>query len=404
MKKAGKVFRKLWMFVSIICVVITVLLCIKQQKDFQAYQVKLQDKEKGLNLQKEEYENLLSTVEGLNKEIYCLEQENQTLAEEIKVLKCSSGNGIKTNGQLSVHNGKLVSEHNMNIILRGVSSHGLSWYPKYTNASAMATLKDYGANLFRIAMYSDQNGGYVYETEKNKIYMYMAIENVLSQDMYVIIDWHVLRDENPLKYMEEAKVFFEEISQHYANNNGIIYEICNEPNGSTTWSDICQYAEQVIPIIRTNSPNAIILIGTPNFCSDLEGPINNPLPYENILYSYHQYIDVSKEDTYGGGELKKAIDANLPVFVSEWGISYGDKEDSQILSYQDNSLYFGQANEFIDFLEAHDISWCGWSLSNKAEAHSMILNKCDKLSGWTKEDMTPSGWFMVQKLMYYKEN
>lgn len=335
--------------------------------------------------------NVIINIE-MQKEIHCYQEELQ-----------NQNDGIAENGQLSVLDGQLVSENGDNITLRGLSSHGLNWYPKYTNASAMATLREYGANVFRIAMYTEQNGGYLYEEEQNKTYMYMAIENVLSQDMYVIVDWHVLREENPLKNVEEAKVFFEEISRHYANHEGIIYEICNEPNGNTTWADVCKYAQQIIPIIRANSPNAIIVVGTPDYCSDLDGPIQEPLPYDNVLYSFHKYINVSKEKKYSGSSLRKAIEAKVPIFVTEWGISYGDKDDSQIATYQDDSLYMNQAYEFIALLEENGISWCGWSLSNKAEAHSLILNKCDKLSGWTKEDMTPGGWFMMQEIMEYSK-
>ena len=90
-------------------------------------------------------------------------------------------------------------------MLRGVSSHGIAWYPEYTNYSALKTLKDYGANVFRIAMYVEQNDGYLEEPELNKKLLFSAIENSLAADLYTIVDWHVLRDENPNRNIEESR-------------------------------------------------------------------------------------------------------------------------------------------------------------------------------------------------------
>ena len=40
--------------------------------------------------------------------------------------------------------------------------------------------------------------------------------------MYVIIDWHVLGDQNPQTYKEEAKAFFEEMSSLYKDYDNVI--------------------------------------------------------------------------------------------------------------------------------------------------------------------------------------
>lgn len=54
--------------------------------------------------------------------------------------------------------------------------------------------------------------------------------------MYVIIDWHILHDTNPLDHEDEAIAFFDEMSAKYADYDNVLFEICNEPNGSTSWS------------------------------------------------------------------------------------------------------------------------------------------------------------------------
>lgn len=41
--------------------------------------------------------------------------------------------------------------------LRGVSTHGLSWFPQYVNKNAFQTFRDYwGVNLIRIAVYAHE--------------------------------------------------------------------------------------------------------------------------------------------------------------------------------------------------------------------------------------------------------
>lgn len=58
------------------------------------------------------------------------------------------------------------------------------------------------------------------------------------------------------------------------------------------------------------------------------------------------------------------------------------------------------AYDFLDFLEEHQISWCGWALSNSDEIHAAIRKDCDKLSGWTDEDLTQGGKLMFS---YFKD-
>jgi endoglucanase len=131
--------------------------------------------------------------------------------------------------------------------------------------------------------------------------------------MYVIIDWHILNDQNPNKYKSQAKKFFDEISKKYAGYDNVLYEICNEPNGGTSWSDITKYAKEIIPVIRANSPNSIIIVGTPTWSQDVDVAADNPLPYDNVMYTLHFYSATHK-DSYRD-KLKKAIDKGLPLWL-----------------------------------------------------------------------------------------
>lgn len=315
--------------------------------------------------------------------IFLLQQLNYS---EFNVNK----NGLDKNGQLLVKGTNLINEKGDIIRLKGMSSHGLMWYPEYINTRSLNTLSEYGANAIRLAMYTDQNKGYVYNKKEAMKNVLQGIENVLGADMYAIVDWHTLKDNNPNIHIEEAKEFFDEISTRYKNEPGVIYEIFNEPNGETSWKDIKEYANTIIPTIRKNSPNAIILVGTPNHCVDIKSAINDPLEYENIMYTYHLYTGTSD----GGYKylLNDALKNNIPVFISEWGFS-PEKNSGDI------DLKKGR--EFLEFLEKNNISWINWSLSNKDESHSFIRYDVDKLSRWNNDELTYVGKFVKDAFSNY---
>ena len=43
------------------------------------------------------------------------------------------GNGVKSHGALRVEGASLCDENGNPVVLRGMSSHGISWYPRYLN-------------------------------------------------------------------------------------------------------------------------------------------------------------------------------------------------------------------------------------------------------------------------------
>lgn len=320
-----------------------------------------------------------------------LTQQYQSLQNEIAELNKKKG-GVQEHGRLSVKGELLCDQNGKPIVLRGLSSHGIAWYPEYTNYRSLQTLKDYGANVFRIAMYVAQNDGYIEEPELNKKLLFSAIENSLAADLYTIVDWHVLRDQNPKRHLDEAVTILGEVARRYGDEPGIIYEICNEPNGDTTYEDIVEYAKQVLPVIREYAPNAIILVGTPKYCTSLAEAIEHPLPYENVMYTYHYYAG-SSDCKFAIEEISRGIEHGLPVFISEWGLD----------SHAENAQYWEETNHFLDFLEESHIGWVNWSLSNKNEGYSMIRNDVEKLYGWELDEFTDVGRLVLERLSNTEE-
>ena len=103
-------------------------------------------------------------------------------------------------GRLHVEGTQLVNENGAPVQLRGVSTHGLSWYPEYVNREAFATLRDdWNANVVRLAMYTAEYGGYCSGGDRDKLKSLIdeGVNYATSLGMYVIIDWHILSDNNP---------------------------------------------------------------------------------------------------------------------------------------------------------------------------------------------------------------
>lgn len=290
--------------------------------------------------------------------------------------------GVSNNGRLNVNGTQLCNENGNPIILRGMSSHGMQWFSQFTSQGAIKTTRDYGANVFRVAMYTKE-GGYI-DNPNIKSSVIQAIDEAIRLDMYVIIDWHILSDSNPQDYKNEAKEFFYEIALRYKNNPAVIYEICNEPSGGVTWADnIRPYAMEVIPIIREISPSAIVIVGTGTWSQDVDHVAQNPLPFNNVMYSLHFYAGTHGWDLQN--KVNTALSSGTPIFVSEWGTS--DASGS-------GGVYLNESRQWLDFLAERGISWVNWSLCDKNESSAALKPGSNPNGGWTETDLSESGKFV----------
>ncbi len=272
----------------------------------------------------------------------------------------------------------LVNKQGEPVMLRGISTHGLAWYPDYINEDLFRQIsEEWNCNIIRLAMYSED---YIANKKENLQILYRGIEAAIKADMYVLVDWHILNDSDPMINIEEAKIFFEEVSSRYPDHPNLIYEICNEPNGDTVWDSIYEYAETVIPIIRKNSQNALIVVGTPEYDQDLESPLQKRIDDPNLMYVFHFYTASHYETMHR--KLEAAVQAGLPVFISECGVSEADG---------DGRIDFEGARSWFAYLHEQKISYIIWNLSNKNESSSFIKASSSKTRDLKEEDLTYVG-------------
>ncbi|MFC7615589.1 glycoside hydrolase family 5 protein [Actinokineospora soli] len=269
---------------------------------------------------------------------------------------------VAINGQLRVCGVNLCNQYNRPIQLRGMSTHGLQWFPRcYTNASLDALAGEWGSDLFRIAMYV-QEGGYETNPSGFTSQVNSLVDMAEARGLYAVIDFHTLTPGDPNYNLERAKTFFAQVASRNAAKKNVIYEIANEPNG-VSWAAIKSYAEQVIPVIRAADPDAVVLVGTRAWSSlgVSEGSneseiINNPVNATNIMYTFHFYA-ASHKDNYRSVVSRAA--GRLPLFVSEFGT---------VTATGGGSYDRTSTAAWLDLLDQLKISYVNWTYSDANES------------------------------------
>lgn len=298
--------------------------------------------------------------------------------------------------------------------LRGMSTHGLQWFPQIINNNAFAALKnDWGSNVIRLAFYVNE-GGYI-EDPSVKDLLIEGIELAIANDMYAIVDWHIHAPGDPTDPVYSGALeFFDEISDLYPNNEHIIYELANEPNpnepgvsnDSAGWEKVKTFCDPIVQMLRDKGNENLIIVGSPNWSQRPDLAIDNPIEDDNTCYSFHfyagthpNYVDMDDPGNIMGN-VQKALDNGLAVFASEWGTSKSDGT---------GGVFFDKADDWIEFMNTRNISWINWSLTNKDETSAafypyvMGLVDATELDPgedqlWTVNELSFSGEYIRTKI------
>lgn len=325
------------------------------------------------------------------------ETENETMITEntaVTEITDDENSPFAKHGKLSVDGASLVDKNGEKFRLYGMSTHGLAWFPQYVNHDAFETLlNDWNTNCVRLSMYTYENGGYCTDGDKDNLkeLIKSGVSYADELGMYVIIDWHVLNDKNPNVYKDEAKSFFEEMTELYKDHDNIIYEICNEPNSTTEWSDIKAYADEVIPVIRNNDSDAVIIVGTPTWSQEIDKALADPLDYDNIMYALHFYADTHTQ--WLRDRAESCIESGLPVFISEFNICDASGR---------GNVNIEEGDKWYELIDKYDLSYMCWSLANSPDSCSVLSMQNSKLSGWTEDDLSETGKWVYSRFISEK--
>lgn len=293
---------------------------------------------------------------------------------------------VRRHGQLQVLRNQLCDAQGVPIQLKGVSSHGLQWFP-FSKNTLKNLISDWHITVIRAAMYTGE-GGYIGNESLMKQRVKLLVDQAIQYGIYVIIDWHILSDNDPNLHKTEARSFFTEMAEIYGSYPNVLYEICNEPNQVTWNSAIKPYAEYVIPAIRAVDPDNIIIVGTDTWSQGVDAAADNPLNFKQIMYALHFYAGTHTK--WLRDRANAALAKGIALFVTEWGATQASGS---------GGVYLEEAERWIDWMADKKISWCNWSVSNKAEDCAIFKPGVSLDGPWQDKDLTESGLWVKSKIL-----
>lgn len=284
------------------------------------------------------------------------------------------------------------------IRLKGISFGWHNIWPRFYNSEALAQLhNDWGANLFRAAIGSDDHAvadnpgipsGYINNKDFALECLYKVIDAAIANDSYIIVDWH-----SHDLYLEEARDFFTQVATKYPDCPNVIYELFNEPvsrefNASRDysqptdeslegyWNDLKEYAESLIETITSiSTAHPLILMGCPQWDQDIHLVPANPIEgYDNVMYTVHFYAATHKD--YLRERSDYALSQGIPVFLSECA---GCEASG------DGYLDIESWETWDKWAEERNISSVVWSISDKNETCSMFTPEASSEGPWNDE-------------------
>ena len=296
------------------------------------------------------------------------------LTSAIPILFCAQG--LSNTSWLKVEGRFLKNERGKTVILRGVNIAD----PEHVNlkregktAASLIELavRDYGAKVIRLPVHPGTDGKTGFFVNKEAYvskHLGPAIEKCRELGVYVIIDLHYVANYRGLWH--RVSEFWRFIAPRYRVSSHVLFEIFNEPiypNNWKTWRRLI--AQPAVDLIRKHAPNNLIIVGGPEWSSNMSGAAQEPIKGSNIVYTAHVYPNLPKDkwDSNFGPVLAK-----FPVFVTEWGYEYAEEGPVK-------GTTSGFGFPFRNWLNKNGLSWTAWIFDNEWE--SRIFNVDWELTG-----------------------
>lgn len=293
---------------------------------------------------------------------------------------------VKKYGQLRVEGTKLVDKNGKQVVLRGMSFGWHNWWPRFYNAGTVKWLhKDWKCSVVRAAMGVEPDKGYIKDSAGSVANIKAVVDAAIKEGIYVIIDWH----SHNIK-LNEARTFFTMMAKQYGKYPNVIYELFNEPD-QETWPEVKAYSEELIKTIRAIDPDNIILVGSPRWDQEIQLPAADPIKgYSNLMYTVHFYAATHKQ--WLRDRTDEAIKKGLAIFISE---SAGMEASGN------GALNYEEWQKWIDWMEANQLSWITWSVSDKDETCSVLKTSAASDGKWKESDLKESGVMTREYLRKY---
>lgn len=283
---------------------------------------------------------------------------------------------VEQHGHLSVQGGSLQDQHGQPVVLRGVSLGWHNWWPRfYTPETVGWLVDDWHISMIRAAIGVGPDGSYLDKPEFALECLYEVVDAAIANGIYVIVDWH-----SHEIYTDEAKDFFKKIAQKYRGSPNLIYEIYNEPI-EDSWTEVKAYALDVISAIRNIDEQAVILVGCPHWDQDIHLVADDPIEgYDNIMYTVHFYAATHGQQLRDRANY--ALGRGIPIFISEC---------AGMEATGDGPIDFDEWQSWLSWMEENHLSWAAWSIADKDETCSMIVDRSAPAAAWEEKHLKEWG-------------
>jgi endoglucanase len=283
---------------------------------------------------------------------------------------------VGEHGALRVVDGRIVDAAGEPIQLRGMSLFWSQWSNYYIPNTVDQLADDWDASIVRAAL-GVENGGYLENPAANEAKVVSIVDQAIARGMYVIVDWH---DHHAQDHQAAAIDFFTRMAKKYGDSPNVLFEIFNEPL-NVGWPIVKTYAEAVLAAVRGTGAKNIVIVGTPNWSQDVDVAAKDPITtYTDVAYTLHFYAATHKQ--FLRTKAQQALDAKLPLFVTEWGTC---------ASSGNGALNEAETDTWLDFLTQNQISWINWALNDKAETCSALTPSAGTKGPWSGSALTASG-------------
>ncbi|MDZ7373898.1 MAG: cellulase family glycosylhydrolase [candidate division KSB1 bacterium] len=231
------------------------------------------------------------------------------------------------------------------VLLRGVNRSGLEYDRVRGNGISEQEIdyicQTWCARIIRIPF----NQEWVLSDKEYVEFLDRVVQWIKKNRAYAILDlqWRNTTEKIPPMPDSRAVEMWKLLAQRYREEPAVLYDIHNEAH-DIDFGSWRRRAAEIIEAIRAVHPRSLILVSGLNWASDLRPWAQDPLPYENIVYSVHMY------PWFGGrGEwevLFGQFSDRLPIYCGELGGGDADVD---------------WGRELIRYLHAKQIGWCAWS-------------------------------------------
>ncbi len=240
---------------------------------------------------------------------------------------------------------QILNEQNTPIRLRGINLISTNWGDKYKNWNPQAikyAKENWRINVIRTRIYE-------HEFAENPAKFFLSLEEQIlkparENNLYIIL--HPWFGENDSLPGSGGIKMWLAIAKRYRNDPHIIYDLLAEPR-DTTFESVYNTYTSLIPLVRTISPNSLIMVTGLDWGRDINAYLDSPLPYDNLIYRTNPY---NKTAEYPG--LFGKIALNYPVFFGEFGT-----EDKLSMSLKD-------VQNIIAYADKLNIGWTAWHFTS----------------------------------------